>query len=439
MRRVCHILSLGSLILFPYMPLHADPKLTVLYTFQAGNDGFFPTASLIADAAGNLYGTTEFGGAYGKGTVFKLAPPAQGQTAWTETVLHSFKDTDGAIPSSGLISDSAGNLYGTTQQGGSFTGGALFKLTPPAKGQTVWTETVLHSFGGGKVDGYSHTPAGGLIADAAGNLYGVLVNAGLKAGQNGGVFKLAPPAKGQTAWTETVLHSFGEAGDGNYPYGPLIADSAGNLYGTTNEGGAYGSIYTGFGTVYELSPPAKGQTAWTETVIFSFNNSDGALPEAGLLADSAGNLYGTTMSGGVASSICNQGSNTGLRCGTVFELSPPPNGKTAWTETVLNEFEASSSYAGLIADKAGNLFGTAFSISAYYGYGSVFELSPPAKGKTAWTRNVLVFFNGTNGNLPVGGLIADKAGNFYGTTAGGGVYLSGCGQFGCGTVFELTR
>ncbi len=260
---------------------------TVPYSFKGGSDGAFPSAGLVMDAAGNLYGTTGFGGAPNAGTVFKLDPSGN------KTVLYSFKGgSDGNVPVAGLIMDAAGNVYGTTQDGGSGGGcsfgcGTLFKLDPAGN------ETVLHSFTGSPGDG--GRPVAGLIMDTAGNLYGTTAEGGsgtctvingVPVSGCGTVFKLDPAAN------ETVLHSFTGGSDGTQPLAALIFDQAGNLYGTTELGGSFGS-----GTVFKLDPSGN------ETVLHAFTGgNDGAAPLfAGLIMDIAGNLYGTTQNGGVSS------------------------------------------------------------------------------------------------------------------------------------------
>ena len=256
----------------------AAQQLTTLYSF-AGSDGATPHAGLIADPAGNLYGTTWGGGASGQGTVFQLDPSGN------LTVLYSFAGGDGSRPGGGLIADSSGNLYGTTINGGAQDAGTVFQLTPSG------ALNLLYSFTGGS-DGA--LPFAGLIADAAGNLYGTTIDGG--AGGQGTVFQLDPSG------TLTVLYSSNEGS----PWAGLIADAAGNLYGTT-EGG------DGPGTVFQLTPSG------TLTVLHSFTGgSDGGRPVADLLADAAGNLYGTTALGG-ANTSCPGG------CGTVFELTAPPS------------------------------------------------------------------------------------------------------------------
>jgi uncharacterized repeat protein (TIGR03803 family) len=437
----------------------AQPVETVLYSFKGGADGEFPYAGLIADAQGALYGTTEGviggGGTLGCpigracGTVFKLTPPAAGQTAWTETVLYGFTGgTDGANPGARLIFDKNGALYSTTEYGGSTTCpinnsgcGTVFKLTPPATGQTAWTETVLYSFQG--FNGRSSRPNSGLIFDAAeGNLYGTTSKGGSPG--CGTVFKLTPPATGQTAWTETVLYNFQCGADGNDPKASLIADANGAFYSTTEYGGSgtclfFGTINSGCGTVFKLTPPATGQTAWTETVLHSFQGypSDGAFPIAGLIADKTGALYGATFGGG------SSGGCSGNSCGTIFKLTPPAAGQTAWTETVLHNFtggsDGSEPVGGLVADAKGALYSTTFEFYGSSGFfGTVFKLMPPATGQTAWTETVLYKFcslsNCTDGKYPAAGLIGGLGGAAYGTTTSGG----SCGvSGGCGTVFKL--
>jgi uncharacterized repeat protein (TIGR03803 family) len=377
----------------------------VLYPFDDnGEDGLYPYAGLIFDSAGNLYGTTNKGGVYGVGTVFELTREAGG--GLTETVLHSFDDDgkDGSYPYAGLIFDSAGNLYGTTFLGGAYNGGTVFELTPKAGGG--WKEAVLHSFNPGGKDGFN--PYAGLIVDANGNFYGTTVDGGAYGG--GAVFELTRGAGGR--WRETVLHSFNPgAADGSGPYGGLVLDKAGNLYGTTSAGGAYD-----YGTVFKLTSQAGG--GWREKVVHSFNNDgkDGFNPYAGLTFDALGNLYGTTLYGGI------------YNVGAVFELTH--NAGKGLTEKVLHSFDDNGSggdgpYAGVIFDASGNLYGTTFYGGAY-GDGMVFELTPRSNGGT-WTETVLHNFNnnGKDGFNPYAGLIFDAAGNLYTTALDGGAYTYG--------------
>jgi uncharacterized repeat protein (TIGR03803 family) len=396
----------------------AAPKETVLHSFSGGKDGSQPYAGLISDAAGNLYGTTAFGGYpghVGDGTVFELVPLSDG--GWTETVLYSFKhsDVDGHGPYAGLTLDTAGNLFGTTVAGGGSISsrGAAFELTPQTRG--VWAETILYSFTGK----YGRDPQAGLILDASGNLYGTTAAGGVY-GQ-GAVFELTPHAGG---WSPRVLHSF--AKDGNQGKGPsasLIFDAAGNLYGTTSGGG------DGYGAVFELK--REEGAPWAEKVLHSFNGKNGKYPEASLILDGAGNLYGTTEQGGNLSEC------GGFGCGVVFELSPNSGG--GWTEKILHNFtggkDGASSLGGLVFDASGNLYGTAArggDLSCGYqgaGCGVVFKLVPRSYG--GWAEDVLYSFKGGNdGAAPAAGLILDAAGNLYGTTVVGGTSD-------LGTVFKI--
>lgn len=280
-------------------------NFTVLYTFSGGTDGQGPDAPLVLDPAGNLYGTTPMGGSAkcdggaGCGVAFKLDP--QGN----ETVLRTFLwGKRGTFPSAGLLRDAAGNLYGTTIEGGQQYRGVVFKIDPAGN------ETVLHSFQP-QPDGQN--PWSALVRDSAGNLYGTTVAGGNKkcSGRGCGiVFKLDPNG------IETVLYTFtGGKSDGASPNGPLVFDSAGNLYGTTFDGGTQGPVCAdqGCGVVFKLDPSGK------ETVLYSFSGgTDGAFPFAGLVIDSAGNLYGTAAHGG----NLNDCPQSGGGCGVIFKIAP---------------------------------------------------------------------------------------------------------------------
>jgi hypothetical protein len=344
-----------------------------------------------------------------------------------EQVLYAFQGgSDGSSPSSGLIFDSSGNLYGTTAEGGGgactngFAGcGTVFELSPNGSGG--WMESMLYSFQGGS-DGAS--PSSGLIFDQAGNLYGTASHGGVFVGGNDGlgtVFELSPNGSG--GWTESVLYSFQGGSDGEYPQG-LIFDQRGNLYGTTSGGGGTcGKFGVGTcGTVFELSPNGSG--GWTETLIYVFQSSDGIWnPNPGLVFDEAGNLYGTTPQTGGSAGCFN-----GLGCGAVFELSP--NGSGGWREALLYAFRGGSDGGYptpmLIFDRAGNLYDTAEQggqaqcPSTDFGCGTVFELSPNGSG--GWTKTTLYSFQGgSDGWNPQAGLIFDETGNLFGTTSGGGM------------------
>jgi uncharacterized repeat protein (TIGR03803 family) len=250
---------------------------TVLHTFD-GSDGEFPNAALLPSANGTLYGTTWYGGS-GNGTVFSLAP---GSGGWKESVLYGFQGTaDGSAPAGGVVADRAGNLYGTTYKFDGDNDGVAFELRKHA----AWKDSVLYTFtnnGGGE------DPYAGLIMPAKRKLYGTAIESGPNDG--GVAFELVLGTKHQ--WSEKVLHAFGSPGDGNAPYGGVIADKRGNLYGTTVFGGANNS-----GIVYELSPSGSGQ--WKEKILYSFTGgSDGQYPSGSLTLDATGNLYGATSNGG---------------------------------------------------------------------------------------------------------------------------------------------
>jgi uncharacterized repeat protein (TIGR03803 family) len=402
----------------------AAPTETVLYSFTGGNDGANPLAGLIMDSKGNLYGTTYYAGAsgscpdgYGCGTVFELTRPSAAGETWTETTLYSFTGgNDSGNPVYGsLIADQRGNLYGTTRFGGASGRGTVFELTPPPVVGGTWTETVLHSFAG-LSDGSQ--PYAGLIADGNGNLYGTTIGGGQT--NWGTVFELTPPAVPGGIWTEAVLHYFAGDNDAIEPQAGLIIDSKGNLYGT-----AFFAILGGKwtdGRVFELTPPSVAGGAWTEIALHNFHNYERSNPIAGVIADSKGNLYGTTNIGG----------KSGVY-GTVFELMPPSGVTGAWTEKVLHRFGSGQSYpySGLTMDRNGNLYGTASDIGTS-GNGIVFELTPPSSASGAWSEDVLYrFTGGSDGSRPIAGLIADSNGNLYGTTDQGGAA-------GHGTVFELS-
>jgi uncharacterized repeat protein (TIGR03803 family) len=437
-------------------PLFAASKEQVLYSFcpvHGCSDGKVPSAGLITDTSGNFYGTTSDGGVFageckligekfsGCGTVFELESHADGK--WTEKVLHRFNFSDGASPLASLIFDAAGNLYGTTANGGSGTCiggtgcGTVFQLTPGNDGK--WTEKVLHRFSNNGEDGQS--PSGSLIFDASGNLYGTTYNGGTGGCTEfgpgcGTVFQLTPGANGK--WTEEVVHSF-TGGDGIWPWG-LILDASGNLYGAAYLGGS--GSEGGAGTAFELMRRANGR--WTVKVLYSFcvaeRCADGAGPVAGLTFDAAGNLYGATVQGGGIS-----GSPCGYGCGTVFQLAPHANGK--WKETVLHRFRGEKDgwapQTGPIFSAAGKLYGTtgiggSATCGGAYGCGIVFQLTLGSDGK--WTEKVLHSFTGKDGDGdgPSGGLAFDPAGNLYGTTLTGGS-SSNCFSIGCGAVFKITQ
>jgi hypothetical protein len=407
-----------------------------LYRFQGESDGANPTGNLIADESGNFYGTTEYNGISFYGTVFELSPPAKAGEPWTNTTLYSFhNDGDGARPTCGLIRDSAGNLYGTTSDSAAGGYGEIFELSPPSAPGGAWTETVLYHFTGGDDGSY---PYGGLVSDPAGNFYGAATSS---------VFELSPPAVKSGAWTFTVLHNFHCCNkDGWNAVSPLVRDPAGDLYGVTEWGGGNtapdcGSL--GCGTVFEVKPPAAPGGVWAERVIHAFAaGGDGFNPFGGLTLDAAGNVYGTTYSGGT---------DVG---GIAFQLSPPAQPAGAWSETVLHNFaysfnDGAALVAGMVFDSSGNLYGTTefggypciFNTVAY-GCGVVFELTPPATVGGAWSESIVRFARTLNSaKQPGASLYIDSSGNLYGTTLYGGrdTCTGDDGADGCGTVFEIVR
>jgi uncharacterized repeat protein (TIGR03803 family) len=365
-----------------------------------------------------------------------MLPLAGAHAAETQAVLHDFAGApDGAGPNSGLLLSASGTLYGTTSSGGSGCSagcGTVFELIPPAKGKSAWTETILYDFTGG-ADG-AH-PVALLVADSAGNLYGTTSTAGEAGCGCGTVFELTRPAAGATAWSLTVLHSFLGAPDGATPAAGLAFDKSGNLYGTTETGGAYGDTEFGNGTVFKLTKPA-GAGAWPETILHSFNASktDGGSPTGELTLDASGNLYGTTDYGG--SGIEPISGIVGS--GTVFELTKPAAG-TAWKSTILHSFsndllDGAIPPGRLVFDAAGNLYGVT-SIGGHLEDGTIFKLSPPSRAGKSWKHKILYNFNGTTGAYPLHGL-ALSGGILYGTASHGGSSAA-CGSNGCGTVFDL--
>jgi uncharacterized repeat protein (TIGR03803 family) len=392
---------------------------SVLYGFTSATSGSgqYPLGGLIMDSAGNLYGTTTYGG-IGFGVVFKLSPVAGG--GYTESVLHAFGDgiADGGQPAGTLTMDSAGSIYGATTAGGSGGYGVVFKLLPAAGGG--YTASILHAFDGTTADGGE--PTGGLVMDGAGDLYGTTRIGG--ASQAGVVFELSPSQGG--GYTETILYSFtGDLSgplDGAQPEAGLLRDTEGNLYGTTSTSSSNSGYY---GAVFKLTPGASG---YTETTLHTFSAGlDGVAPAGALIMDSAGNLYGTTRLGS---------GQYGIGYGTVFKLTLHPTNK--YIESVLYSFTGGSDgaqpLAGLVMDSAGNLYGTTSTgggnANCNNGCGTVFKLSGS-------NETVLFSFSGGSGGAgPAAGLVIDSVGNLYGTTNSG----QGAGVTGgtdAGNIFEI--
>jgi uncharacterized repeat protein (TIGR03803 family) len=382
--------------LLPCVQLPASAQtLTVIQRFNGLNGG--GPSGVTRDAAGNLYGTTGGGGASGDGTVFKLSHTGAG---WVLTPLHIFNVSDGALPQARVVFGPDGALYGTTYYGGSGSGdGTVYRLQPPRScrsGNCPWTETVLYSFQGGSDGAYPGNAD--LAFDLQGNIYGTTLQGGTGCGLGCGVvFKLTRSGGG---WSYSVLYSFVGGDDGANPDGGVVLDGSGNLYGTTVAGGEGDD---GNGIVFELTPSASG---WTESVIHRFGPSDGVSPDAGLILDRAGNLYGTTPTDGE------------YDAGTVYELTPENGGWNFAVLASLQTLRGSGPGGKLAMDDKGNLYGAT-------GSGLVFKLTPSGNN---W---ILTQLGSTDPGIQ-SGVIVDSNGVIYGTDT-----FAGHDQH--GTVFEVTQ
>ena len=412
-------------------PTAQAQTFTVIHSFSAAPDGANPPVGLTLDPQGNLYGVTGGGGnlggncgSLGCGTVFKMRRAGSG---WIMTPLYRFSGPDGLSPHGRLTFGPDGTLYGTTYagQGDSCSCGNVFNLRPsptrPATPFTPWLETVIHQFSPYGGDGFA--PEGDVVFDHDGNLYGTTLVGGND--QCGGlgcgtVYELSPSAGG---WIENVIYPLTGTGDGKEPADGPVLDLSGNLFVTSTEGEYDDNAQ--WGSVFELSPSASG---WTESTLHTFQNGSGVVPEAGLIIDTAGNLYGATAA--------TSGNGGG---GTIYQLTPYGGG---WSFENLYTFSGGGSgrtgpVARLLMDAAGNLYGTTYAVGAY-GKGSVFKLSPGGGG---WTLTTLHdFTGGSDGANPEGGLVMDANGNLFGTTFAGGKVSSNCQgtQYTCGVVFEIS-
>jgi uncharacterized repeat protein (TIGR03803 family) len=393
----------------------------VLHNFGASGDGAVPSAGLVFDSNGNLYGTTQNGGYEndcfpgGCGTVFELTPSAGG--SWAEKVLYAFQGCfygDGGTPIAPVVIDRRGNLYGTAGVWGLdcyYPGGVVFELKPNPNGS--WNEFIIFNF---YTSRYVSCPCSAVTFDSVGHLFGTAD--GQAYFPDGGVFELEPVSSFN--WRQLLPHTFLGGSDGSGGNGPIVFDTAGNLYSTTEEGGT-----NLLGDVFKLMP--SGSTfGWPETVLYSFRGgTDGAYPTGGVVFDAAGNLYGTS-GGGVYGN------------GTVFKLTSNPDG--SWSESVLYSFQggsdASHPNSTVTFDAEGNLYGTAG--GGAHGHGAVFKLT---RSGDQWTESVVYSFTGgLDGDTPSGGVILDNGGNLYGTTQYGGAYPN-ChdGPPFCGGVaYEIT-
>jgi hypothetical protein len=414
----------------------ASPQEKLLYLFQGpsapnGQDGQGPR-DLISDESGNLYGVTTSGGicllphfeSYPCGTVFELSPPATKGGTWTETVLYEFGTSlaDGSNPMGNLVRDNLGNLYGvtfysTTSGNGGLGCGDFFELSPPSQQGAAWTETILYIFQG-YVNNDGCGPMGTLVSDGKGNIYGPTIAGGALASSiapkgydDGGIFRMSPPAVAGGTWTEAFTQNLG---GGINPAGGLMIDRKGILYGTAR------------GTIFQLVPPATAAGAWTGNTLYTFQGGSDGSNAGGIIHDAKGNLYGVTQDGGTAG------------FGTAFELSPPRTG-SSWTKTILYSFQSGDDgyepVARMTLDKAGNLYGTTLGgggTSAIcpvdQGCGMVFKLT---RGASGWSEQVVHRFQGapTDGSYPLSALLLAGE-TIYGTTNEGGIDYYG-------TAFEI--
>ena len=409
-RRIWHSVNMVCAILAALLTLVGAAwaaGTTQIYSFAGGNDGEYLDTELVMDSAGNLYGTSVQGGTHGSGTVFQLAPSGSG---WTHTVLYNFTGgADGGEPYKGVTLDAQGNLVGTAVTGGSGSCeggcGVVFKLTNSGG---VWTQSVIHAFTGGN-DGSG--PGSPVAFDKRGNIYGTTPTGGAKG--FGVVYKMRPGANG--SWSLMVIHAFTGGTDGlGGSASRLLLDAAGNVYGVNTVGGA-----NGFGNVYELSPSGGGK--WQLTTLYSFKDQpDGASPYGGLIFDKNGNLYGTTYYAGAND------------LGTVYKLT---HSNGVWTESVLYSFKGGSDgdspISTLVSDAKGNLYGTTSDGGAAgCGCGTIFRLSLDTGG--TWTESVAYRFPGTpKPGFAYNGMVSDGKGNFYGTTVHGGSANDG-------TIYQFT-
>jgi uncharacterized repeat protein (TIGR03803 family) len=398
---------------------------STLYTFSQ-NTTFWPNGTLLEDSKGNFYGTTRGGGAYGMGAVFEFSPPAKSGGAWTMTTLYSFVPygTGGWLPISDLVQDKSGAFYGTTFNGGNTacSCGVVYKLVPPAVAGGTWTESQLYAFPYDDIHG--RLPANAALAlTSNGTLYGVTVQGG--AWNSGVIYELQ--TKNGKSYTETDLYSFGDEADGNTPNGPILLDSAGNLYGVTLWGGAFNQ-----GTVYKYTPGSRTVPA-TETLLYSFGTSstDGINPTGNLIFDSVGDIYGVTNTGGDQ-----------YGDGTVFTLQPT-NG--VYTESLVFSFSrpnqtGTNPVAGLSWNPTNHaLYGTTTQYGALMvGAGTVYQMLPPATKGGTWTESTLYDFTyDVDGGYPTAIVTRDPTtGTLYGTAQNGGI--EGCDLY-CGTVWQIVN
>jgi uncharacterized repeat protein (TIGR03803 family) len=416
-------LALGAAFLGFTGAVAAAPAETVLYNFRGSQhrDGASPQSDLIADANGNLYGTTLTGGkrgGSGAGTVFQLTP-TDDPDVWTETVIYDFKGgSDGNGPIGGLLMDAKGELYGTTQNGGAMNDGTVFRLLPPKTAGGSWREHVLYSFCAAANCADGAHPLAGVALGKKGVLYGTTQFGGTGAFQpnEGTAFQLTPPSTKGGAWTETVLHNFcslNDCADGFEPNeGRLLRASNGVLYGMTTKSDSAG-------VVYALTPSDGG---YVQTVLHDFilQNGDGRAPHAGLVADKAGNLYGTTSTDsgngcGTVFQLSVSGDPSGYHILYSFcQNADHSDGAIPYAGVILTPGRHGLPSA---------IYGTTLNGLESANGGVVFKLTPGTTGNP-WNETVLYSFCGqtdcTDGATPRFGPLLELNGAFYGTTQAGG-------------------
>ncbi len=433
-----------------------EPIVTVLKPFRGGAGGGAPYNPLLPDAAGHLYGVAYNGGVrnpncldgnhevLGCGVIYQLTPPVSGKGYWTETVLHDFTGRpDGYAPDSPLITDPAGNFYGTAEAGGPLGGGTVYQLAPPASGAGPWVLTTLHAFGAA---GDGILPSyGGVIRDSSGALYGTTMHGGPASSACtlgcGLIYKLTPPAPGRKDWTTSILYTFTGGADGGVPSAGVSFGPLGYLYGTASQGGTSTACRAGCGTVFALVPPAVGATAWTENTLVDFNGANGSQPMSRLMLQN-GDFYSTTETGGEK---CPAHGG----CGTVFQLMPPAAAGASWTLNQLFRFDGGDGAFPLAAvsfDASGNLYGATYvggsvgcQVTGYpVGCGTVYELVPPVSAAAPWTVSFVYRFNaGAGGANPAAGVSFYKPGVLTVTTTTGGQTAGA--KRGLGTALSFHR
>ena len=437
--------ALGVIVAMACLPttLAAASKLTTIHTFTGGADGANPRWSgLVAGPHGSFFGETPYGGIKGAGTVFEMTPPPKGASAWIFDTIYTFKGGNDGLTPQGLIGDADGNLYGEELYGGTnpCSCGLVFKLSPPRSGQSEWAKTEVYAFKGGNDGAY---PRRGLARDASGNLFGNTVQGGVCDDACSTVFEVSPPKAGQMAWKKQTLYSFSSVSGGLQAAGVPFLDSTGALYGITLSGGSVkGECLEiddiGCGVIYKLAPPTNGATAWTETTVWRFTMPDGVIPFTTLNMDANGNLFGLTNGGGRKGGCTNPGPNFGPGCGTLFELSPPANGRGAWTLSLPWEFTGGQDGnnplgAGLTPYR--NKYVTSTNGNDVDDFGTIDMFTPPTNGQTKWTEQTLfTFTNDANGENPGSHML--RYGNmFIGTTAG--IHGDQNGPASYGTIFTI--